>query len=136
MGSVAMKSYWSIVCNGSSSKVVIRKLERVLHVEVIIEKTQRVILDDRKLEVVDFLINDSSIDDWSDFVVYNLKISARLSSRWSICIESDNLKGFYYPLDKDEIPSISGLNSATWQISNNKYYKRQGLFEGSGLDMW
>lgn len=131
-----MISYWSIVCSGSSSKIVIKKLERVLDVKAIVEKTQRVIIDNQKLEMVNFFISNSSIDNWSDFVLYNLKISSRLSSRWSISICDDNLKGFYHPLSNNQIPTISGLNSATWQISNNRDYKRQGLFTGDDLNMW
>lgn len=131
-----MKSYWSIVCSGSSSKIVIKKLERVLHLKVVVEKTQRVIMDDRKFEAVDFFIDNSSIDNWNDFVAHILKLSSRLSSRWSICIGNEDLVGSYDPFGKNQISTISGLSSATWQISNNQEWRRGGVFSGDGLDMW
>ena len=132
---VFMKSYWSIACEGTRSGILIKKFERVLCIKVMEPETERVILDNKKLEVVDFFIDNPSVSNWNDLVMDILKNSAKLSSRWSICIADENLSGLYDPQKNHETASISGLYKATWHILNSQAYTRVKLL-GNRANMW
>lgn len=129
-----MKSYWSIWCEGATSNVLVKKLERLLGAHALEPETERIILDGKKLEVVDFFL-DHPCDDWSALVADVLRVSSRFTPRWSICIATGRISAEWDREQSQEIPGISGVSRASWQVLGNQDYTRRKL-TGAGRNMW
>jgi len=130
-----MKSYWSIWCEGATCKVQVKKLERLLGVQAIEPETERIILDGKKFEVVDFFL-DHPCGDWSALVAEVIRVSSHLSPRWSICIGTADISATWPPEQSDEIAGISGITRASWQVRASQEYLRQKLLGATGTNMW
>lgn len=130
-----MKSYWSIWCEGATSKVQVKKLERLVGSQALEPETERIILDGKKMEVVDFYL-DHPCDNWSALVTEVLRVSSRLSPRWSICIGSGDISAAWPPEQSDEVPGISGITRVSWQVRDSQDYVRQKLRGATGKNMW
>ena len=119
-----MKSYWSILCEGAQAGIVLKKFERILGVKAITPEIERIIFNDKKMEVVDFFVEHSSVDDWCSLVITVLEFARKLSPRWLISMGNKSLVALYEPEKTHEISKISGLYSVKWELADNQIYER------------
>ena len=130
-----MKSYWSLWCEGATSNLQVKKFERLLGVQAIEPETERIILDGKQLEVVDFFV-DHPVDAWSALVTEVLGVSSRFSPRWSICIGTGQISAVWAHAQSHEAPGVSGVSTASWEISDSQEYTRRKLIGAAGRTMW
>lgn len=130
-----MKSYWTIWCEGAASRLLVKKLERLLDAQAIAPETERVVLNGKKFEVVDFFL-DHSCDEWSALVAEVLRLASHVTPQWTVTIGGGEVRAVWDRGHSHQTSGLSGVSQASWQVRGDQDYTRQKLTGAAGKSMW
>lgn len=130
-----MRSYWSVSCHGPSSRIILKKIERSLCIKAIEAEFVRVILNEKKLEIVDFFIHHPEVEHWNDLVLGVLSIAQKFQVDWSLRLHTGHIAGSFVSGAYGSYP-IAGLMSVSWLILEEQNYQRTKILPSNVKNMW